>query len=275
MRNKKSTLARAVAAAGISLLATGCLNIYSPVDAPSGDAQLLSAARACFDRGDYSCAQSNYQKLSSSYSDITSNEQAMATLDQNGVGMSAFLTFVGNGANGRGLTAMAESIAPGSTAKRSAIYGALVQSGFKNGTTGRTQLQYFTQFMTGLALAAELLAEGQGSNSQLLKSLIVNTPSSCTTSGCASGCAHTNSTFGSTTITDIATTEPTGAVSIDMLFWAIKYAYNGINGLGTTGGSFSSTGSDLNAIFAVGQPSQAALADQCFRAQLLNFGIGR
>ena len=36
----------------IALLNSGC-NLFGGIDTPSGDAQLLSAARACFDQGDF------------------------------------------------------------------------------------------------------------------------------------------------------------------------------------------------------------------------------
>ena len=278
MRNSPFWLARAVCVAATSLLATGCLNIYSPVDAPAGDAQLLSAARACFDRGDYACAQSNYQKLSTSYSDISANEQAMATLDQNGVGMSAFLTFVGNGAGGKGLTAMAESIAPGNTTKRASIYSAFLQSSPKlsPSISSNTQLQKLTQFMASIALAAELLSEAQGSSSQLLKSHIVAAPASCTsTSLPCTGCNSSSALPAATSQSDIASNAPTATTpNADMVYWAVRYAYEGANALSPSG-SFGSMNSGFSAIFSAGQPSNGSPFNECFRAQLINFGIGR
>ena len=62
-----------IAGLAIPLVLQGCVNIFDPLDSPSGEAQLLSAARACFDDGDFACAREFYGKLGS-------NEDAIAEL---------------------------------------------------------------------------------------------------------------------------------------------------------------------------------------------------
>src|SRR3954462_4044880 len=75
----------------------GCPNLFSVVDKPQGDAQLISAARACLDRGDIPCALADYQKLSNKNSDIANSESAAAILEKYGVGVVDFAGAVSGG----------------------------------------------------------------------------------------------------------------------------------------------------------------------------------
>src|SRR5205809_424094 len=52
------SLAATVALAGGS----SCINLFDPIDNPSGEGQLLSAARAAFDKGDMATARELYGK---------------------------------------------------------------------------------------------------------------------------------------------------------------------------------------------------------------------
>lgn len=265
-------------ASGLALLATSC-NMFSFIDSPSGDAQLKSAARACFDRGDMECALEHYQKLSSSESDVIASETAYTLLDQEGASMGAFMEFVGNGADGAALTTFAERLMDGAgKTRRMAIYTA-----YKKHTeisAENTSLKAFVKFIGALSLAAEILAEAGGADGSLTISDLVSNASTCsanltscsTESACgapAGGLLPSSPAFD-----DIETTEPnTDAPNLDQLYWAIKYAYEAATAL-SANGKFAGTQTGLSEIFNVGRPSTAAPIDQCFRAQLIDFGIG-
>jgi hypothetical protein len=70
----------AIAWSAAALAALSGCNVFSVLDSPSGDAQLISAARACFDQGDFACARDNYSKLSDSSADIRASEEAFLAL---------------------------------------------------------------------------------------------------------------------------------------------------------------------------------------------------
>ena len=148
-----------LAAAGL----TSC-NLYGGIDHPSGDLQLISAARAAFNQGDYATALSYYQQVSNNSSDIELSESAYVTYDQAGATMQAYASAFGNGKNSStntitsGLTTMANSIlaqGAGQTA-RVAIYNAFM--GYKN-ITDNTGLSATVEFLGAIAFASEILAE--------------------------------------------------------------------------------------------------------------------
>src|SRR5262245_33958624 len=104
----------------IFFLFSGCFNLFSFIDSPQGDAQLISAARACFDRGDYPCALQYYQQVSASQADTARSEEALIILAQNGVGMSAFISAYGNSSSSGGqfITRLAgKIISPGASTR--------------------------------------------------------------------------------------------------------------------------------------------------------------
>ncbi len=144
----------------IPLFLQGCINIFDPLDSPSGEAQLLSAARACFDDGDFACAREFYGKLGSNEDAIA--ELAFVKLDEQGAGIGSYvlaLDAARNASSGMILTVLAEHMANGAGAtKRAQILSAYQAS---NSIT-KTSLKGFVQFMAGLALAAEIIAELDG-----------------------------------------------------------------------------------------------------------------
>ena len=71
-------------------------NLTEKIDNPRGDAQILSAARACLDLGDYECAFKYYSKLSNDVGEVKGTEIAFATLDKIGLGLGAFLKSFSN-----------------------------------------------------------------------------------------------------------------------------------------------------------------------------------
>ena len=110
---------------GVSILPS--CNFFSVIDSPGGDTQLISAARACFDQGDFTCALDHYSQLSDSESDVNHSESAFTILHENGIGMGQFMTAFGTGSSGGGkvLTDLANLVASdASQTKRTAVYEA-------------------------------------------------------------------------------------------------------------------------------------------------------
>jgi hypothetical protein len=166
-------------AAALALLASSCnFNVFEPFDHPTSDAQLISAARACFNRGDYACAQQDYEKLSNNSDDIKNSEEAFVAIDQIGAGMGAFISAFGqsNISTGKAITAIANSVGGNAGAPaRLAVYNAyqkaiLVQD---------TSLKGLTRFVTAIAMAAELLAEAATSPGNLTQADLALSVSGC------------------------------------------------------------------------------------------------
>ena len=82
----------------LSLLFLSSCNLMGFMDKPSGDAQLLDAARACLDKGDFTCAHDYYTALSSNYADVKTSENSLTTLGENNIFfMSDLFTALGSG----------------------------------------------------------------------------------------------------------------------------------------------------------------------------------
>ena len=224
-----------------AFLSASC-NVYDPFDSPTSDAQLVSAARACLDQGDYACARDNYQKLSTVQSDIATSELAFTALDEVGLGMKAFATAFGKGAGVSAFNKLVASVAPNaSRTTRLAIYN---NAFLKWQSIQNTELRALVKFVSSAALAAEVLGEASGGDAITKEELATN-PTACeatTTTTCAasSACAKPSGTgnnleFGTTTI-DLAVTEPSGT-NPDLLYFnsAVTYANEGLQELGVSG----------------------------------------
>lgn len=142
-----------------ALILSGC-NIYSPIDSPSGDAQALSKARACFDAGDYSCAATHYGKLSSAYDDEHHSEIAFLILDQQGATTAAFMNAIVNGADNMGklITTLAVTL---NTSEKGADKRFQIFQAYKNvDLIQNSKLRGLIRFATSFALLSEIFAEG-------------------------------------------------------------------------------------------------------------------
>jgi hypothetical protein len=266
--------------------------MFDPLDNPGSDPQYLSAARACFDRGDFNCARENYAKLSSSYSDTATAEQSFLTLDEQGASMGAFMEFVGDMTDkgtGKALTIFANRLTSGSGVTRRVTLWNVYNSA-KNGSITNPDLKNFVTFISALALTAEMLAEGAQGSSQLIPGHIATSSSSCQSSGtaCAGAAATCNAPAGATlvygtgAIPDITTTSPSNTnPSTRQLYDMINETLSALTALSASG-KFSGAVSDFNSIANVlnGIGGSAAIdggpnvADQCFRHTLLTMGVG-
>jgi hypothetical protein len=269
----------------IALTGLSSCNAFDPLDNPGSDPQYLSAARACFDKGDFACARENYSKLSSSYQDTVTAEESFISLDEEGASMGAIMEFVGNLSDkgtGEALTIFANRLAPGAGVNRRVAiwkaYSAAANGGIKN-----ADLKNFVIFVSSLSLAAEILAEGSEGTSQVPYTYIVS-PSckSASVAACAitPGCdAPAGATLLRNSSNIDATTQPTNTqASTRQLYDAIYISLDAMTTLGA-GGRFSSALNDFSSITqGLGSNSTTigttAAVDRCFRQTLVNLGVG-
>ncbi len=282
---KFSLGARSALACFSLLFLCSCPNVFDPLSSPSGEAQLLSAARAAFDQGDLALAREYYAQLGNN--DSAESELAFTYLNEAGVTMSALVTAVkikDGESVGSILTNLSESLISGAGVARRTL---LAQAFAKVGGIETKQLRGFTRFITAIAIAASTLAEHSGAqaNGQLNKSDIVQNTTSCTIASCvantncgepvptvfSSGGSNDQSTYTSNTSTSInlGGTSPTYWMFINSL----QAAQQGLSEMGV------STGDSLtlvNQILTVSFTSGSAAEIQCLRATLIErLGVGR
>lgn len=261
------------------LILSGC-NVYSFMSKPSGDKQLLSAARAAFDRGDYAEAADLYGKLSGDMADISNSESAFRILAENGTTMGDFIVAFGKGGSiGRGFKALAGTIsksAPDQT-KRLKYLEAFQKVGLITGT----ELRGVVRLVTAASLASEILAEdvaGQGVFPDTKFATNVTTCLAANVGTCAGGaCASTSSIVGAATLASnqlptSGTTGMTGAANWAMFHAALKEvsdAMTEVNVSGSLGGDFSSLAGTILSVGAALTNSPA-----CYRWGLLTNGFG-
>jgi outer membrane murein-binding lipoprotein Lpp len=262
-----------------SLFCGGC-NLTAFMDSPSNNDQYLSAARACLDQGNIQCALSNYAQVSGSDADVANSETALAILDENGADMAAFMDFVGYLADktpGYAITKLVEHLIPNAgESKRAAIWTA-----FNMRTEISTPaLSSFVQFVGGLALTAELLAEaGDSATGVFSQSDLVLTPPSPSPTNCDVPSSGYGSNLTATAEPSIATNSPTNTnPSLDQAYDALVLALAGLADLAPSGKfqSLSSLTSEFTAIAGTyAEPSTAPpYSDRCFREVIISNGIG-
>ncbi len=252
------------------------------MDAPSGDAQILSKARACLNQGDFPCAKTHYQKLSSNLADIAASEQAFAVIEQYGITIGVFFKAIvgmsGTGGFGNAIsiisTAISENAAttyrPGEAA-RIAIFDAYQL----HLSITEPNLKAFVKFLTSMALSAELLAEDSATGTPTAEDL-VNNPTACRAAtldietGCSENCKKTGSILaydGADIDMDSTATDISGTASLQMVSAALTAFTNAASGISgddssSAAGAASESTGDLAAL-------NAATEGSCFRKTLL------
>lgn len=277
---------------GLGVLLSGC-NLYSGLDKPSGNDQLLSAARACFDKGDLTCAQADYSQITGSLTDQATAENSFTYLAQQGASMGAFITFVGNiNALGTGgaLTQFADALSPGDQSRRLGIWQAYSMSA----KIQDPSLQNFAAFISSMALTEEFLAEDESTPGTLAKTDIALDPTACLAAGdCAtalvtSGCQQGNGGLTQTATQVLSTSQSptdTGSPSLDQLYDSIIAAATNLTSL-SAGGRLATATSSFNLITSLTvngtsyRPSATVpivnhKAARCFRFLMLQQGIGQ
>lgn len=277
--------ARSALACFALLFLCSCPNVFDPLSSPSGEAQLLSAARAAFDQGDLALAREYYAQLGNN--DAAESELAFTYLNEAGVTMSALVTAVkikDGESVGSILTNLSESLISGAGATRR---GLLAQAYAKVGGIETRQLRGFTRFLSAIAIASSTLAEHSGAqaNGILNKSDIVLNTSSCTVASCAANanCAEPSPTvFSSGGSDDEATYTSSTSTAINLsgsspTYWmfinSLQGAQLGLSEMGVNSGdSFSLVNQILNVAFNSGSAAEI----QCLRATLVErLGVGR
>ncbi len=284
-----------------TLVLSGCLNIYSPLDSPSGDQQLLSAGRSCFDRGDYACAKTEFSKLSSSNADTEAAENAFVILAQNGAGSGVFIKVFGTGTSnvGPAFNTFASYFPNASATLRASIFTAYEQV---QNMTPNTPLRGLVRFASASAFLAEVLAEGAAIPGTIKQLDIAAQPSSCVSAGviaCAAGgaCSGTGATgsfisgpgkYSTAGLDDYLPTSsnpsaPSSAAiagttpTFDMISGAVTsianaLATNELGGSGNFGGTSASFASSLLSSQFVLNTSPTD--SPCFRYGMLSLGLG-
>tara|TARA_Y100000590_G_scaffold263124_1_gene295239 strand:- start:769 stop:1527 length:759 start_codon:yes stop_codon:yes gene_type:complete len=251
------------------------------MDSPSGNEQILSKAKACFDEGDFDCAREYYAKLSSEYSDIKESESAFLILDEQGIDMGVFMTAFGSGGSGKGVTQIANRLAllGANTTKRASIYEAYLKVGIISDRATRG----LVRFVTGIALLAEVLAEQAGGNSNLDQTDLITsgTLTACkasTSVTCAAACTRT-SALGVGASVDLYNSLPTsstitGTDHYGLIHGIIQALSNALSYELSAGGNFSTgIGGFTNQLLSQSAPTTSAFAN-CFVKILLDQGIG-
>lgn len=263
-----------------SVFGSGC-NVYRLFDVPSSDAQTISRARGCFDRGDYTCAAYHYSRASGLSAETAKAENAFMILAQQGAGLSviaaaaaAMTSASGNSQGGKFITYLAKQFARnGSETKRLAIYSAYALSYDAAVTT--PALQALIRFVAGAALAAEILGETASASGAFPQSDWVLDPTTCSGANAACGAPANNilaagAAYGASPPLLDGTSEAffAGTASLHMLNAAL---YSMVTALGTLG---SSPVSGISSSFS---DAAAAIVDAdspLYREGLLIKGIG-
>lgn len=264
--------------AGCASLLAQC-NLFAPFDSPSGDAQLLSAARACFDRGDMDCAREYYAQVSGNERDAALAEQAFAVLDGQGATMAAFIQAFAdsNDTGGIKLTKLANSLTENAgPLKRAAIFKA-----FKTHAQIENQeLAGLVQFITSISLAAEILAETAdetGLTNEVEPSDIVQDAAGCLGAICLANvdCNARNAVLNAGSSTFDANSSDShldSAMDLGTFNTAIANVSAGLSKMGASGGAVS--GGALDIVNNLGSEATNAPGDVCYRRKLLDIDVG-
>jgi hypothetical protein len=252
------------------------------MDKPSGDIQILSAARACFDVGDYECASNYYSQLSSASSDQSNSEAVFQTLAQNGVSVSAFMDSVISGSSeaGKLVTNLSTYLIPTSgESARLAFFHAFQ----KQSTISDSRTQGLIRFITSLSLLSELLAEdADTTKGKLQQADLVSSPTGCadSTAPLFSGCEKPTGkkiVSGAATIVLKTATDAqmSGSPSLQMINAAAVEIEQGLSQMQTSGSLGSSSSSFTQGLL---NAASAGIIDgtdsPAYRKVLIQYNVG-
>lgn len=226
---------------------TACLNVFDPIDNPGNNAQYLSAARSCFDRGELACAREYYGKLGTN--EVAILEAAFVSLEEAGAGMEEFIRAFGDGSGGNGITKLANAVASGAgSTKRETIF----QAYRSVANLSDPSLRGFGKFITALTLAAEILAESSGNDGILTQADLASNPSGCLAAVGANcnAVGLTNASYSG------ALSSKTSLISLTRSLGLLNAAFtevvNGLNTLGATGKFSTGTGGFAQGLTSIG-----------------------
>lgn len=262
-----------------ALVLPGC-NIFGWLDRPSGDAANLSRARACFNRGDFTCALQYYALVSDSNTDSREAESAYVIFEREGFKMGSFLTAIGSAGGGQILTSLANQFAASTTANESKRL-ALYEGYAKTASISDANLRGMVRLAGSLAILSELLAEFAGADHSLSQAEIADDPTTCIANGvCATATPECDgaSTIPLGTDTPGLDLDTAGSMVGSASLIKIKAALDEVvYSLGTNelnaSGSIASAIDSVSGVLSALTLSNAA-EGYCFRQTLLTQGIG-
>jgi hypothetical protein len=251
-----------IAILGLALFGLTSCNLWGGIDKPSGDAQLLSAARAAFDNGDFAKALNYYQQLSASDNDVKLAESAFVNLASAGANIANFAGAFGNGKNisvGPALATFAGEMLPFvGTANRTIIFNAF--QSYQN--INDINLRPLVQFMGSMAMAAIVLAEDIPASDNAYH--IADVCPSTGTPPCGAGVLGVSQAAGATingggTMTGATVAEFQGTASLSMFNAAMRDVLTAVNNIGVSG-SFGTGTSTLATTLTLANPVAAGFA---------------
>ncbi len=276
----------------IAVFTLSSCNLMSFMDKPSGDFQLLDAARACLDKGDYACARDYYQALSSSYADVKVSETTLTNLAGDNIFfMADLIKSMGTGTGGvNSFISLAETFS--SRGKTTGAIRTTIQAEFKNSNSiTDTTLRAYMKFITSISMMAQVLSNAVGSDGVLTADDFAVNASTCKAAATAV-CAATAACEApaSTNLLNVASsevaayndngtsaddTDDTGGLytatdwdtdaSLDKLTEAVKRVDSSLSQLS---GTSSGLGSALSTLTALGGGASIA-ARRCTRQLLI------
>jgi hypothetical protein len=181
----------------LGLLLLSSCNLFGGIDKPSGDIQLLDAARACLDQGDFVCAKEYYQKISNSAYDAKMHEGSLAILGENNIFfISDLISSLGSGVGGASsLITLAQTLR--SRNKTNAATFEIIQNTYSRAALiSDPTLRAFSQFISSVAMMSAVLGNPVGSDGILIESDLAATPATCkaqSAASCAAAAADTAS----------------------------------------------------------------------------------
>jgi len=258
-------LATLVALAG----ASSCMNLYDPIDNPHSDDQLLSAARAAFDKGDYASAREYYGKLAGNQAALS--ESIFLDLDGCGADIGAFGSALANGIDSAGLvlTIMGEKMAP---AHSTACLATLLAAYKSSLTLTDANVRGFTGLLASLAIAGEVLAHNSNIQDGTLRKADFVVASACTVVANVPVCSGAGNCVVSDGISNAAAVTLSSAGSITATWGTVQGAFSAAGtALSDMGISSGPTFQLINAAGLAG----ASNSNDNYRCALNAIGVGR
>jgi extradiol dioxygenase family protein len=244
----------------------GCVNLFDPIDNPGGDVQLLSAARAAFDRGDIANARELYAKVAG---ETGRAEEIFLDLDSCGADIAAFGTALSkasqnSAAPGIMFSVMGEHMYP---AHSTTCFATLLAAFKRARALNDTSLRGFASFMASVAIAGEVFANNAGAvDGTITKADVFTDPTSCIAS-CGAPCAKTDGIVGAAEVT------LTSATTITATWGTLQGSLRAMNtALGELGITSSSPSINLYQAMQAVSPLDAGSVYRCALAQI---GVGR
>lgn len=255
----------------VGLSQSSC-NLWSGLDKPSGDDQLLSAARGAFDRGDYSKALEYYQQLSNSQADVRLSEQLLVELAQAGfISVSDLVSSLGS-SRGGGNSIINQANLLAKNGKNTGANRTSIQSFYSRAASiTDTQLRGYIRFLIAYSMLAQTLGSVAGGDGLVTQSDLAAS-ANCNASGAPACGGDANCNEGSSLLLDTAddgslvdmdnSAAWSGSPSLKKVTKAAEAANSGLTDMGvsTDGGIFQ----------AVSSLASIPGGDNCIRRQLMS-----